>query len=47
MATEKEKLGDIPYEQFLSKIPKEKISRYDEANFLLAGLTEEELKSLL
>lgn len=46
-ATEKEKLGDMPYEQFLSRIPKDKISRYDEANFLLAGLTAEELKSLL
>ena len=47
IATEKEKLGDIPYDVFLKKIPQAKVSRYDEADFLLKGLTEEEIKALL
>lgn len=39
-------LCDIEYSKFLELIPKEKISRFDEARFLLAEMTEEEIRAI-
>ena len=47
LGSKDEKIGEISYDDFLKKIPKDKITRYDEADFLLADLTLDELRALV
>jgi hypothetical protein len=43
---EKEPLCDMEYSEFLRLLPAEKKSKYDGGSFLLAELTEEEIRAL-
>ena len=43
---EKEPLCDVEYSEFLRLLPAEKKSKYDGGHFLLAELTEEEIRAL-
>lgn len=40
-------IGEVPYEQFISSVPASKLSRYDGGNYVMEGLTVEELKQIL
>ena len=42
-----EKIGELKYEEFISRLPADKVSRYDEACIVINGLSDDELKKLL
>ena len=44
---DKERIGEIRYEDLISKLPASKVSRYDEKCIKIEGLTKEEIMSLL
>ncbi len=47
VGNDKEMIGEVPFDSFVSKLPKEKVSDYDINDILIGPFTEEELKAFL
>lgn len=47
VGNDKDMLGEIPFDTFLNKLPKDKVSEYDINDLLIGPFTEEEIKSFL